>query len=91
MPDSAMATVEPLRVDAVKVAHTPRQIGRRRLDQEMIMIGHQAVRQPTPPKPFRRMAHQRQKLPAVVLVEKNLLSPIPSGGEVIDAARQFYP
>ena len=38
-----MAPVIPLRIHAVDVAHAPGNVGSRRLDQQMIMIGHQAV------------------------------------------------
>ena len=43
MPDPAVAAVETLGVDAIKVAHRPRKIPLPGLEQEMVVIVHQTV------------------------------------------------
>ena len=45
MPDSLVTAVAALRVDAIHVAHEPRQVGSMRLEHKVVMIGHEAIGQ----------------------------------------------
>ena len=49
---AVVAPVEGLGVHAVQIAHAAREVGRRRLEHEVIMVAHQAigVAQPAPPR-----------------------------------------
>lgn len=40
---SLVVSIDPLRVDAVEVSHATRQVRIGRFDQQMVVIGHQAV------------------------------------------------
>jgi hypothetical protein len=43
MSDSSVLTIEPLCVDSIEELHPTRQTGSRRFDEQVVVIGHQAV------------------------------------------------
>ena len=49
MPPPMVLPVEPLRVTPVERSHAPRQARRRRFDQQMVVIAHQAILVDLPP------------------------------------------
>ena len=76
----AMASVEGLGVDAVELPHPPRQISLRRLEEQVIVVLHEAVRmaQPLGP-PDHRGQHVKQALPVSIIPEDPLTRIAPAG------------
>ena len=66
-----MTFIEKLCIDAVQLPHTQREIAVRRLDQEMIVVVHQAVGMTEPVIPFIDMLERVQKVDAVLVVFEN--------------------
>jgi hypothetical protein len=73
MTDPLMDPVEPLRIDAVELAHALGLIAVRRLDQEMTMVGDQAVGVDDPVEPFpHTRQHVEKRRPVAVAPERSL-------------------
>ena len=84
-----MAPVIPLRIHAVDVAHAPGYVGIRRLDQQMIMIGHQAVSGYTKISHLRRFdQHLDERLVILLVLEDRFTLPVPVH-DVILGVRKF--
>ena len=67
-----MNPIESLRVTSVDMAHTPRDIASRCLQQQVIMVGHQTVRRNLEIPDFRRFPHHLAKGFLVLLGNKYL-------------------
>src|SRR4051812_41771856 len=68
MADEREPGVEVTRVLALEPLHSAREIGLRRLDEEMKVVGHQAVGVDLPAVPADDPISEGQKLPAIVVV-----------------------
>ena len=84
-----MSAIEPLGVDAVELLHATREIGLRRLDKEMVVIGHQAVGMTDPAKPLNSACENFQKTHSIDVVKKDLSTSIPATGNVIHSTFVF--
>jgi hypothetical protein len=60
-----MAFIEKLSIDPVQLAHAPGEIAVRRLDQEVIVVVHQAIGMTEPIIPFIDVVERIQEVDAV--------------------------
>lgn len=86
-----MGAVEALRIDPVELAHALRQIGFRRLDQDVVMVRHLAPGMANPIEAFAYVAEHFEPGFTIGASEINILAPISAGGDVIYPASQFKP
>ena len=76
-------------VDAVQVPHQPRQVGLPRVQHEVIVIAHQAVRQHLGVETVHRLPDQRQQRAPVVIIDEDRLAPVAARSDVVDRAGEF--
>jgi hypothetical protein len=76
MSHAPMCSIELLRVYAVELAHSARKRGRARLDQQVIMIGHETIAAAHPIVSFTDLRHYSYECRSVTVVEKDRLSAI---------------
>jgi hypothetical protein len=89
MTDPAVAAIERLGVNTVQPPHAPRKIRLGRLDQQVIVVSHQAKGTQPPTLLHHLAAEPVQEALAVLAVQKDRLSPITTGGHVIDGTGEF--
>jgi len=82
-------TVKTLSVNAVELAHADGEIGLRRLHQQMIMIGHQAVRVADPMVATHHTGQRFQKQLAVGVGKKHFLLRVAAARQMIDRSGKF--
>jgi len=86
----AMMFIEKLRIHAVKLPHTEGKVAFRRLDKEMVMVGHETIGVADPIISLIDMLNSvEEDIPIIVILEDRLLL-IPSGGHMVDGAGVFY-
>lgn len=90
MPYPPMPPVEGLRVDAVELAHGVGEIGVRRFDEQMEVIGHQAVGMAKHIEPSERLPEDGQERISVNVIKKDRSLSVAAGSHVIDGFREFY-
>jgi len=78
VPAAAVAAVETLSVDAVHLPHREREVGERRLEQQVVMAAHQAVAVAQEAVAIDSRGEQREEAPAVGIVEIHVLAVIDS-------------
>ena len=88
---SLMTLIKKLCIDPVQLPHAQGEIAVRRLDQEVIVVVHQAVGMAEPIIPLLDMLEHVQEVDAVLVVFENGLLFIAARGDVIDSAGVFYP
>jgi hypothetical protein len=87
----AIAAVEGLRIQTVHPAHARAEIGLWRLDQQVHVVAHEAVRQTPPPLSPDSLREQLEiELPIGVVVVDHL-APVPAREHVMDPARDLLP
>ena len=105
MADLAVTAVVALRVDAIDVAHQPRQIGLARLHHEVVVIAHQTIPEQARVEPIQPPLDHRQQLVdveglaevvrqqrlAVAVVLEDRLAPITTRSDVVDSAFKLEP
>ena len=84
-------SIDPLRVDAVEVAHASRQVRIGRFDQEMVVVGHQAVRVAEPPVPINCLCKGLKEGIAIRIGEEDLLTSVTTARDVVDGSLIFNP
>ncbi len=85
----AVPPIEGLGVDTVELAHPPRQVRLRGLNQQVVVVVHQAVGMAEPPIAGDDLAEGLEKDLATRVVPEDLLPGVPPGGEMIDRTRIF--
>ena len=90
MTGPAMPLIEKLRVDAVQLTHADGQVAVRGFDEEMIMIGHEAVSVADPVVSFNDVLEGAQKVLAVSIVFKDGFLFVTARRHMINGARIFY-
>jgi hypothetical protein len=78
-----------LGVDAVDLLHELREIGFRFFDEQMIVVGHQAVGMADAIVVREGFSQDLQKDAFVLIIEKDRFPGVAPGGEVIECARIF--
>jgi len=84
-----MAPVEALRVDLIEPRHASCQIGLGGFNEELVVIGHQAVCVESPALLCDLAAEEIKKRCAVAIIAKDVLARISARGDVIQGAREF--
>ena len=84
-----MATIEGLRVVPLQLAHGFGEIPLWRFHQQMEMVVHQAIGMKQEMKPGDDARQRREKLLSVLVIQKDVLSRIPPGGDVIERPGEF--
>lgn len=87
----AMGPVGPLGVHTVEMAHATRQVAPRGLDQQMVMIGHQAVGMALPAEALQNLRHHAKESRAVGVRQIDVGKPISPCRYVIERAVEFDP
>lgn len=82
--------VEPGGVNTQKPFHSPDQIGLRRFDHQMKMIGHQTIRMHLPARFDARFTERAEEPLAIFVILEDGLAPISPIHEVINRARIFH-
>jgi hypothetical protein len=85
-----MPLIESLRVDTVQLAHAYRKIPIRCINEQMVMILHQAVGVAEPIVPKANIRKGIQEDLSILIVSKNCLSFVSSARDVIDSTRELY-
>src|SRR6056297_1816470 len=84
-----MGAIEALGIDAIDVPHATRQPPLRSLQQQMIMIGQQAVSRDVHIPALRRLAEDFQKRRKIIRLKKNIFSSAAAIHDVVPGAREF--
>jgi len=87
MPRSSRRAVESLRVDAVQKLHPLGQVGRRCLNEKVIVIRHQAVRVTDPPEPGNDLTENVEELQTIIVSQVDVFASIPAAGETATSCR----
>jgi hypothetical protein len=74
--------IEALRVQAAQLLHSRREALFRRLDHEVEVVAHEAVRVTAPRGVLHDAGEQGEEFEAIVVVEENELAPVPAGSDV---------
>ncbi len=86
-----MALVESQRVDAVQAVEPPGEVGGRRLDDHVVVRGHQAEGVDGPAEARDTVGKQLQEGHAVGVVAVDRAAIDPAGGDVKNAVRKLAP
>jgi hypothetical protein len=81
-----VAPVEPFRIHAVQPVHATGDVWLRRLDEEVIVIRHQAIRMAYPSEEVDHLLHQLNEAEPVAGVDEDLLLAVPARNDVIRSA-----
>jgi hypothetical protein len=85
-----VAFIEELSVDAVQLPHADGEIAVGGLNQQMIMVGHEAVGVTNPIVPLVDVLEGIEKIETIAVVLENSFLFIAAGGHVVDGAGIFY-
>jgi hypothetical protein len=84
-----MPPVRALRIHSVELAHSFREIAIRGLNQQMIVIAHQAVRVTQPVEILDHRSQDTQKRTTVFVILEDRLLAVTSPGNVVERARKL--
>lgn len=84
-----VARVEALGVGGVQALHAPRQVRPGRLDDQVVVVRHEAVGEAPPPARPDDLTEAMEEEAAVVVVEEDLLPRVAPGGDVIQRAGEL--
>ena len=89
MSNAFVPPVETLSVNAVELAHADREIGLTGLDQQMLMIGHQAVGMADPVIATNHPGQCLEKQLAISVGKKYFLASVAAAGQMINGAGEL--
>src|SRR5207253_823538 len=87
MSTAPVPQIKPDTVADIEPLHRPAQIGLGRLNQQMIVIGHEHIRMEHHPKSFDLLGKQFTEMIAITVGAKDRLPFIPTGGDMIPTVR----
>ena len=87
---SFMPFVKKLGIDAVKLSHAEGEVSVGRFDQEMVVVGHEAVGVAQPVITLVNMLKGVEKILAVLVVFEDSLLFVAARGNMIHGTRVFY-
>jgi hypothetical protein len=90
MSGPAVSSVESLGIDPVELPHPPAEIALRGLDEQMIVIIHQAVGMAKPVEPGNNGNEDVKKEQPILVVPKDGTAGIPTGGDMVYCTGIFY-
>jgi hypothetical protein len=82
-----VAAIERLRELALNALHTVAQVACRRLDDQVEVVPHQAVREARPRHPRRKARQQCEVPPAIQIVDEERLAGRAAREHMVDAVR----
>jgi hypothetical protein len=91
MSDTTRVPIEALRVHTVELSHPARQVCRGRLDDQVIVVAHQAVGMAPPSEPVDDVRERLQECPPVLVVEKDRFSRIATRSDVVERSSELDP
>ncbi len=89
MPHAIVSTIELLSVNTVELAEGRRQVPVRCLQQEVVVVSHQAIRMNHDVESFDDRPECRQEPSSIVIVEKDVLPGVSPRDDVVDASRHL--
>src|SRR5712692_3662061 len=89
MPVEPVPVVEPHCIEEIEAVHPDRQVLVRGLDQEVVVVWHEAIRVAAPAVAGDNLAENGQKQLAVSVISEDLLPAIAARGDVEDPAGQL--
>lgn len=84
MPHPAVPPVEGLRIDAIELPHAQDEIPLGGLDDQVVMVSHEAIAVAAPAVAVGHPPQRDEKLLPVTVVFEYRLSRVPAGGNVVD-------
>jgi hypothetical protein len=87
--DPIVPAVEALRVDSVQLPHPARQVRLRSLDDEVVVVRHQAIGVARPAVLPDDITEDTEERPTVTVVEEDRLAGIAPCGDVVESARKL--
>jgi hypothetical protein len=90
VPYPAMPLIESLRIDTVQLPHAYRKISVGCINEQMVMIVHQAIGVAEPIVPKGNIRKGIQEHFSVLIVSENCLSFVSSARDVIDSTWKLY-
>jgi hypothetical protein len=85
-----MPLIKSLGIDTVQLPHAYRKISIWCINEQMVMILHQAVGMAEPIVPMGNILKRIQEHLSVLIVSESCLSFVPSASDVIDSTWKFY-
>jgi hypothetical protein len=89
MPSEAVFPIHPLREDPIDVAHHPRDVAARRLENEVVMVWHQTHRIACGIVELERVCQSLQESPSVIVFIEDSGLAIAAGHHVVDGTRKL--
>ena len=83
--------IESLGVRSLQPLHAYRQIGLRRLHQQMVVIPHQNIRVDIPSRPLANLPQRGKEKPPIPFRLENRLPPVPAIHHMVNRARILQP
>ena len=87
---SPVPLIESLGVESVQLSHADGEVAVRGLDENVVVIAHEAVSVTDPVITFIDPMESMKKILAILIVLENVFSIVTSTGDVINSARIFY-
>jgi hypothetical protein len=87
--DKSMPTIESLAIDAIDVTHQPRQVRPLRLQDEVVVVAHQAEGEHQRIAALQALVDDRQQRLPIGVVGKDALAAIAAGGDVVGRAGEL--
>lgn len=84
-----MRSVVPLGVNTIELAHARAQVAIDRLDDDVKVVVHQAIRVAQPVVTHTNLAQQVQPALTICIVQVNVFAPVATRGDVIQRAGEF--
>ena len=81
MADLPVFSIEGLRVGSVQLPHSGRKVSIRSFDEQMVVVGHQAVGMTDPMEVLDSCSQPFQKIGSVVIIGENILPCIATTGD----------
>jgi hypothetical protein len=91
MPRDLVPAIEGLRIATVQPMHPTAQLRHRRLDEQVNVVAHQAVRETTPRHLPRRARQQGEISPAIQVVDEDRPARGAAREDVVEVAGQVGP
>jgi hypothetical protein len=86
-----VAAVEGLGVNAIELPHAAREVPLWGLEEEVVMVVHEAIGVAAEAVAFHHLGEDFQKREPVLVSEEDGLSGVSPGGDVIQGSRELHP
>jgi len=89
MAHGIVSRVETLGIDTVQLSHSRGEIGLRGFDEQVVVIGHEAIGIANPLVFLHGRFQNPQEGPAISVIMVDRPFPVPSGGNMVQSAGKF--